>query len=53
MKKFSKPKPKQVWEIRNEGIPQLWKRNGGGVHYSRKKELPRKAKYKNHYDYNT
>ena len=53
MKKKEKLRPKQVWEIRNEGIPQLWRRNGGGVHHSQKKQLPRKAKYKNRYDYDT
>ena len=36
--------------VRDEWIPESWRYNGAGAHKNKKKEIPRKAKYKKSWD---
>lgn len=38
---------KKKSSVRNEWIPSFWRYNGAGFEKDKKKEIPRKAKYKN------
>lgn len=37
-------------KVRDEWIPKTWRYNGSGFQKNKKKEIPRKAKYKKSYD---
>lgn len=37
---------KQKSSVRDSWIPQTWRYNGAGAHKNKKKEIPRKNKYK-------
>ena len=36
--------------VRDEWIPESWRYNGAGAHKNKKKQIPRKAKYKKSWD---
>lgn len=38
---------KKKSSVRNEWIPSFWRYNGAGYQKDKKKEIPRKGKYKN------
>ena len=37
-------------KVRDEWIPKTWRYNGSGFQKNKKKEIPRKQKYKKSYD---
>ena len=36
--------------VRDEWIPESWRYNGAGAHKNKKKQIPRKKKYKEKWD---
>lgn len=41
---------KEKSHVRDEWIPTFWRYNGAGFEKDKKKEIPRKKKYKNKYE---